>query len=98
DVPHENGARVQMLCRPEQVVLAAEKSDLDGPVIGRGTVLEESFVGPVRRLRLRVPRIPRLRQVAPPPVFGEEGLIVDAAVASDQPIPSGEVWVGLRGW
>jgi len=67
-------------------------------VIGRGTILEESFVGPVRRLRLRVPRVPRLRQVAPPPLFGEEGLIVDAALPSDQPVPAGEVWVGLRGW
>ncbi len=98
DVKHENGARVQMLCRPENVVLAADRSGVPDPVIGLGTVVEESFVGPVRKLRLRLPRVPRLRQVAPPPVFGEEGLIIDAAVPSDRLLPSGKLWVGLRGW
>jgi ABC-type Fe3+/spermidine/putrescine transport system ATPase subunit/nucleotide-binding universal stress UspA family protein len=98
DVPHENGARVQVLCRPENVVVSADPIDPELPSLGRGSIADESFAGALRRLRLRLPRVARLRQVAPIPAFGEEGLLVDALVPSDRPLPSAELWVGLRAW
>ena len=98
EVPHENGARVQMLCRPENVVVAATSGEIDGPCLGRGMVVEETFAGATRRVRLRLPRVPRLRQVSPVPGFGEEGILVDALVPADRALPAGELWAGLSSW
>ena len=98
DVPHENGARVQVLCRPENVVVAADGNDAPEPRLGRGTIVEETFSGPVRRVRMRLARPPRLRQVSPTPAFGEEGLLVDALVPADRALPQGEIWASLNGW
>src|SRR5947207_3212411 len=81
--PHEEGARVQLLFRPEQVVLGSDASPPDAPVVVKGTIVEESFGGPLRRLRVRLPRSPGTRQLAPPPAFGEESLLVDATMPSE---------------
>lgn len=96
--PHDEGARVQLLFRPEQVVLANDAPPPDEPFIGKGAVIEESFSGPLRRVRLRLPRPAGMRQLAPPLPFGEESLLIDAALPSDQPVNGHEMWVGLRGW
>jgi nucleotide-binding universal stress UspA family protein len=98
DVPHENGARVLVLCRPENVAVASDPDSLQGPRLGQGRIVEETFSGPVRRIRMRLARTPRLRQIAPVPGFGEEGLLVDALIPADRPLPEGEVWAGLDGW
>jgi len=98
DVPHENGARVLVLCRPENVAVASDPAALDGPRLGQGKIVEETFSGPVRRVRMRLARTPRLRQVAPVPGFGEEGLLVDALFPADRALPEGEIWAGLTGW
>ena len=55
-VVHEDGARVQLLFRPEQVALFADTPPDDLPVLGRGEITEQNFTGPLRRVRLRVPR------------------------------------------
>jgi sulfate transport system ATP-binding protein len=99
EVEHEENARVRVLIRPEQVELSAEPP---GPgsglqILGRGTVLEGSFLGALRRLRVRLPPIPGTRQAAPAP-YGEEGLLVDVVQPAEAPPPGPEVWVGLRGW
>jgi sulfate transport system ATP-binding protein len=98
DAPHDEGDPVQLLFRPEQVVLSADGAPLDLPVLGKGTTLEESFTGPLRRVRLRLPRPEGLRQIAPNVSFGEEGLLVDASVPSETPLAGEELWVGLRAW
>src|SRR5437870_10289457 len=96
--PHDEGARVQLLFRPEQVVLGSEAPPSDVPFIGKGPIVEESFAGPLRRVRVRLPRPSGMRQLAPPPPFGEECLLVDATLPSEVSVNGGELWVGLRAW
>jgi nucleotide-binding universal stress UspA family protein len=48
-------------------------------------------------VRLRIPRLPRTRQVSPPTPFGEEGLLVEAVLPADKPLPD-EAWASLSGW
>jgi sulfate/thiosulfate transport system ATP-binding protein len=66
-------------------------------LLGKGTVVEQSFLGALRRLRVRLPPIPGTRQAAPAP-YGEEGLLVDVVQPAEAPPPGPEVWMGLRGW
>src|SRR5262245_16106864 len=70
--PHDEGSRVQLLFRPEQVLLSAEDPPQDAPVIGKAEIIEERFAGPLRRVRARLPRRAGMRQLAPLPPFGEE--------------------------
>src|SRR5713101_6002542 len=96
DMAHQEGAPVRVLIRPEQVRLQRE-APADGPSLGRGHVFESSFAGAMRRLRLRVPRQPRTRQIAPPVPYGEEGLLVEAVHPASEAMPE-EAWVMLAGW
>ena len=98
DVPHEDGAPVQALFRPEQVELNAEEPKEKGIVLGRGSVIEQTFTGALRRLRLKLKRLPATRQIAPTLPFGEEGMLVDAVLPAESPLPSQELWATLRGW
>jgi sulfate transport system ATP-binding protein len=98
DAPHEDGARVQLLFRPEQVELFADGPPADLPTIGKGEIIEQNFTGPLRRMRLRVPRLESARQLAPPLPFGEEGMLIDAALPSEVELNGNQFWVALRGW
>lgn len=97
-VPHEDGAPVQLLFRPEQVVLSAEEPRSDTAILGCGSIIEQNFTGPVRRLRIRLPRLPATRQISPAIPFGEEDMFVDAVVPSETSPASRQVWVSLTGW
>jgi sulfate/thiosulfate transport system ATP-binding protein len=96
DVPHQEGAPVRVLIRPEQVELG-DGAPADLPTLGMGRVVESTFAGALRRLRLRVPRLPRTRQISPPLPYGEEGHLVDAVLPASEPIP-GETRVTLKEW
>lgn len=96
--PHDEGARVQLLFRPEHVILGANAPPPDVPFIGKGGIIEQSFAGPLRRVRIRIPRPTGTRQLAPPPPFGEECLLVDATLPSEVAVNGPETWVGLRAW
>jgi sulfate transport system ATP-binding protein len=98
EFPHEEGAPIELLFRPEQVRLSAERPNGQSAVMGRGAVIEQNFTGTLRRVRLRLPRLPGVRQLAPAVPFGEEGLIVDAVVPGEEPIAAHELWVSLCGW
>ena len=98
DTPHEDGARVQLLFRPEQVALAADAPAAELPLLGRGEIIEQNFTGPLRRVRLRLPRLEAARQLAPPLPFGEEGMLIDAALPSEVELDGEQLWVALRGW
>ncbi len=98
DSPHDEGARVQLLFRPEHVALSADRPPPDLPLVGKGAIIEQNFTGPLRRVRLRLPRLAGTRQISPPPPFGEEGLLIDAAFPSEAAIDGQEMWVGLRSW
>jgi hypothetical protein len=99
EVPHEEGARVRVLFRPEDVALSeTPPAGSEGPpTIGRGEVIEQTFGGATKRLRLRLPPLTETRQVAPPLPYGEEGLIVEADVAAEERTPD-RPWVALRSW
>ncbi len=98
EAPHDEGERVQLLFRPEQVALSAAALASDVPVIGKGTIAEQNFTGALRRLRLKLPPLAKTRQIAPPPPFGEESLLIDAALPSETTLNGEELWVGLRDW
>ena len=97
-VPHTDGAYIQLLFRPEQVILTAEQPDTDAPLIGRGEILEESFAAAFRRVRVHLPRLAETRQISPPLPFGEQGLLVDALLPAESKLPSREPWVSLKAW
>lgn len=98
EAPHQEGARVQLLFRPEQVTLSDGDKPPDAPSLGRGVLVEQTFTGPLRRVRLRLPRLDATRQLAPPPPFGEEGLLIDAALPANQELGGNRLWVGLKSW
>lgn len=97
-MPHEDGAPVQLLFRPEHVAVTEERPANGDPVLGQGTVVENSFNGPLRRLRLRLPRPGTVRQLAPRLPFGEADLLVDALLAPETPLRTVDQWVSLRAW
>jgi len=96
--PHEDGARVQLLFRPEQVALAADGPPAGLPLLGKGEIIEQNFTGPLRRVRLRLPRLEAARQLAPALPFGEEGMLIDATLPSEIELQGSQLWVALRGW
>ena len=98
EVPHDEGARVQLLFRPEQVALTPEAPEPGAAVLGRGTIIEQNYTGASRRVRLRMPRLQGTRQIAPALPFGEESLLVDAVVGADEPLDSNHFWASLTGW
>jgi sulfate transport system ATP-binding protein len=98
NTPHEDGIRTQILFRPEQVVLSETAPPDNRPVLGQGTIIEQTFAGSIRRLRLRLPRLDGVRQIAPRLPFGEENLLIDVQIPADTLLSSHNLWVTLRGW
>lgn len=98
DTAHHDGDRVQMLFRPEQVLISETEPLASTPALGQGVIVEQTFAGDRRRVRVRVPRLSGVRQIAPALPFGEEGLLVDAVVPTDIALTRPDVWVCLRGW
>lgn len=98
ETPHEEGASVELLFRPEQVALSASQPRDGSLVLGKGEITDQTFAGSLRRVRLRLPRLPATRQVSPVVPFGEEGLLVDAVLPADVSLSSNEQFVSLRGW
>lgn len=97
EAPHEEGAPVRLLVRPEQVAWSESAPLKTGIVLGEGPIVEQTFSGALRRFRLRLPRLPRTRQIAPPSSFGEEALLVDAISDSTRPLPE-RAWASLSDW
>jgi len=98
DVPHEEGDRVRVLVRPEQVSLVGAEPAPAAASLGRGEVVDEAFSGAQRRVRVRLPPLSGVRQVVPPPAFGEEGLLLEASMAAHLDGPPREPWVVLESW
>ncbi|HKA37196.1 MAG TPA: ATP-binding cassette domain-containing protein [Thermoanaerobaculia bacterium] len=93
---HEEGSPVRILIRPEQVELGDGASG-EHRALGVGRVIESSFAGSLRRLRIRIPRLPRTRQISPPVPYGEEGQIVEAVMPASEAVPE-EARITLKGW
>src|SRR5580765_2019946 len=97
----EHAGRVQVLFRPEDVAVKDAEDALDWPLLGKAIVAENSFFGSIERMRLRIPGLTGVRMIDPPPVFGEEGIVVTASRSQHQarryPLTPGDsAWVGLR--
>lgn len=90
-------SNVQLLIRPEQVVVSSSGPPPDCQQLGEGTIIERNFSGMSRRLRIRMPRFPRTRQVQPTIPFGEDAMLIDAVTSADTPAGDDHVWVGFRG-
>lgn len=95
------GQRVQVLFRPEDVVLARDLAALTAPSFGQGLVEQVAFSGAHQRLRLRLPPLAGVRPIAPPVAFGDDVIFVEAMrqqVEVDRlPLQVGDpVWVGIR--
>lgn len=97
----KNDPRVQVLFRPEDVILAPKEEDLTCPKLGCGTVEEISYAGTFERLRLRLAPIPGVRPIMPPVTFGSDSILIDATRspewASRFPLAAGaQAWVGVH--
>jgi sulfate/thiosulfate transport system ATP-binding protein len=93
--------RVQVLFRPEDLELGPEPAALGSLPLARAVVEERTFSGAFERLRLRLPPLPRVRQISPAPSFGGSGLLLEAVRPQPEslrfPLERGEgVWVGVR--
>ncbi|HET6371664.1 MAG TPA: ATP-binding cassette domain-containing protein, partial [Candidatus Polarisedimenticolia bacterium] len=93
--------RVQVLFRPEDVAVKDSPEALEWPLLSKAVVEESEFVGPVERLRLRLPPIAGVRPISPPPPYGGDYLRIDASRSQHQarryPMRPGDViWVGVR--
>lgn len=93
--------RVQVLFRPEDVVLSARAEDLPYPSLGQGEVAETIFAGSFERLRLRLPPMPGVRPISPPVKYGGDAMMVEAMRSREQaaalPLQPGDrTWLGVR--
>jgi sulfate transport system ATP-binding protein len=93
--------RVQVLFRPEDVVLVGSIKNLGCPPLGRGHVEQVTFGGSFEQLRVRLPPIPGVRPLAPPVAYGGNSFLVEATRSQAQvdqlPLQPGDsVWVGLN--
>ncbi|HEX6383041.1 MAG TPA: ATP-binding cassette domain-containing protein [Anaerolineae bacterium] len=100
--PHEEGAPIRILFRPETVLLQP------GPfaageavkVLGQGTIQERTFAGSWQRLLVTVDNLRGARLVTPRPVYGQSSTPIEAVQPSasnptDDFAPGRQVWLGL---
>lgn len=69
--------RVQVLFRPEDVVVRDRAEAFAEPLLGEARVTEASFAGGLQRLRLELPKLPGVRAIAPATPFGADHMLVD---------------------
>src|SRR5262249_8390978 len=100
DVPHDEGDRVRVLIRPEQVRLTAEPppAGSGAEALGRGEVIEQNFSRSTRRPRPRPPTRPGVRQVVPALHFGEVTPVLDVVVPAHDPPTPQTPWATLEAW
>jgi sulfate/thiosulfate transport system ATP-binding protein len=102
--PHDEGAPVRILFRPETAVVQSKPfkpHQTDIFPIGTGEIREQIFTGPMQRLVLAVESLHGSRQLVPEPIYGHRRTRIEVAqpsqnqdgerLTADQPL-----WLGLR--
>jgi len=93
--------QVQVLFRPEDVLLSPTAEALGASQLGQGHVEHSAFSGAFERVRLRLPAVASLQPIAPRLSFGDSSFQVEATRSLEQarqwPLtPGNPVWVGVR--
>lgn len=93
--------RVQVVFRPEDLALAADKDQLGCTPLGEGRVTNLGFNGPTEYIRLELPSIPGARPIAPAVPYGNPNILIDASRPPEQStafplVINQKVWVGIR--
>jgi sulfate/thiosulfate transport system ATP-binding protein len=101
--PHDDGAPVRILFRPETAVAQPEPFVAEGAVypLGVGELREQIFTGPMQRLVLAVAALRGSRQLVPQPVYGQRFTRVEVAQPSQAPggarlAVGQQLYLGLR--
>jgi sulfate transport system ATP-binding protein len=92
----EGEKNVQILIRPEHVIASTTGPVPDCHPLGEGTIVERSFAGMSRRLRVRLPRLPLVRQVYPVVPFGDDAMLIDFATGAHETPEGDRAWIGFR--
>ena len=97
----DSGQAVQVLFRPEDVVIAAAPEELPDAPFGLADVEHVTFAGSFERLRLRLPPIPGVRSIAPVAPFGSRSVLIEATRSQDLarqfPLQAGDqAWICIR--
>jgi sulfate transport system ATP-binding protein len=105
-LPDEPGAREgagswAVLFRPEDLTLAAERTNLSGSTLGEGTIEEIREKGPSRQILVRLEPLPGVWPLKRE--YGEAGLALLVSLPSEPEAPAppavGEkTWVGVRNY
>lgn len=100
--PHDEGAPVRILFRPEVVAVAEQPfaPNTDAQVLGQGRVISQVFTGSSLRIRLEMEGLHGVRPVAPSPPYGRRTVIeaqIDSREHERSPFTTGqELWVGVN--
>lgn len=96
--PREEGQMAHLFFRPEDVRLTEVCPADSLPLLGKGSIIEKRFSGACHRVRVRIPRLPGCRQLAPRPLFGQEDWILEAETRAESPLKDIDYWVSLKRW
>jgi sulfate transport system ATP-binding protein len=93
--------RVEVMVRPEDVLLAPDARSLEDQALAEGEVERSAFAGSLERLRVRLPPIDGLLGLVPAPPAGSRGVVLDVARSREESRlfalrPGHPVWVGVR--
>jgi sulfate transport system ATP-binding protein len=82
---HLTGQMVELLIRPEEIALSLNPDDLPGKIIGRGTVQQIGFAGPLERVTVLLENQTALQAILSP----SEARALDLQIGAN-------IWVGVQ--
>jgi sulfate transport system ATP-binding protein len=94
---YEEGASTHLLLRPEDLRVSATAPPPDRMTLGSGQVIEQTFAGAQRRVRVRLPRHADVHPASTPGP-SPDAVMVDALVPAHETLPEGDVWVTVERW
>lgn len=93
--------RVQVLFRPEDIILSSTREATSGTLLGAAEVDTHTFAGTFERLRLRQAALPGVRPISPLVPFGSDYFYLDVTRSQEQarrfPLEPGDIaWVSIQ--